>query len=469
MELDHFEESFRDTLSTSTTEGGRRWLYPEVIKGNWFWRRATVAYLLLFSLISGPFWEWNGHPLFLFDILNRNFIVFGVGFGPQDMNLLVLGILTFAVFIFAFTQVFGRLWCGWACPQTIFMEWIFRPLERLIEGSSSARKKLDESSDSVEKIGKKTLKLGLFWVISFLIANVFLAYLIGKKELFKIVTDSPAEHWVGLSALLIFTTVFFFVFSRLRELACILICPYGRLQGTLQDRNSLAVAYDFVRGEPRGHRKTSVQNNLGDCIDCNWCVKVCPTGIDIRNGSQMECIQCTLCIDACDKVMDKVGKPTNLIGYFSENQIADKRPFKLHMKGLAYFGIWVVLISLLATLLIRRTPIETVVMRTPGGTGISMSMGQIANLYNFELINKTFENQKIEIRPENKDFEIEMIGKSAIDILPQQIQKGSFFIKILAPSELAHQEKIKLQIYSNGELVEVVDTKFFYLPKTTKP
>lgn len=466
MKLDHYEESFRDTMSTSTMEGGRRWLYPEEVKGVWYYRRAIVAYTLLFSLLAGPFWEWNGHPIFLFDVLNRNFIVFGVGFGPQDMNLLVLGMLTFAVFIFAFTQVFGRLWCGWACPQTIFMEWIFRPIERLIEGSSLARKKLDEAPTSPEKIWKKSLKLGLFWLISFVIANVFLAYLIGKKELFKIITDSPTDHWIGLGVLLIFTTVFFFVFSRLREIACILICPYGRLQGTLQDRNSLAVAYDFVRGEPRGHRKSGVQSDLGDCIDCNWCVKVCPTGIDIRNGSQMECIQCTLCIDACDKVMDKVGKPTNLIGYFSENQIADKRPFRLHMKGMAYFGVWLVLISLLGTLLVRRTPIETVVMRTPGGTGLSMSAGQIANLYNFELINKTFENQKIEIETFDKKMQIEMIGKSEIEILPQQIQKGSFFVKIHAPAEITHQDKIKLLVRSNGELIETIETKFFYLPKS---
>lgn len=464
------DSSFRDTMTTSTAEGGRRWLYPEVVKGKWFWRRATVAYILLFSLVLGPFWEWNGHPLFLFDILHRNFIVFGVGFGPQDMNLLVLGMLTFAVFIFAFTQVFGRLWCGWACPQTIFMEWIFRPLESLIEGNANSRKKLDAAPSSSEKTTKKLAKYLLFWVLSFLIANVFLAYLIGKKELFNIVTDAPGQHWAGLLALILFTTVFFFVFTRLREIACILICPYGRLQSTLVDKNSLTVAYDVIRGEPRGHRKAGkMEENLGDCVDCNWCVKVCPTGIDIRNGSQMECIQCTACIDACDMVMQKVGKPENLVGYFTENQVLNKTPFKVRLKGYAYFGLWLILISILATLLFRRTPIESIVLRTPGNTGLVPEAGLVANLYNYELTNKTFVPQKISIVPENKEIEIEMVGNSSIEIQPQQIAKGSFFLKIPGADSISKKEKVKLLIFTNGEQSDVISTQFFFLPKITKP
>lgn len=459
-------ESFRDTIGTANKEGGRRWMYPEIVKGKWFWRRALVAYGLLFSLLAGPFWEWNGHPLFLFDVVNRNFIVFGVGFGPQDMNLLVLGMLTFAIFIFAFTHVYGRLWCGWACPQTIFMEWVFRPLESLIEGNANTRKKLDNSPESNEKWIKKTGKYLLFWVLSFFLANVFLAYLIGKRALYAIITDPPSEHWLGLLMLVLFTTVFFFVFARLREIVCIIICPYGRLQSTLQDKNSLMVSYDYVRGEPRGHLKPG-QPPLGDCVDCNWCVKVCPTGIDIRNGPQMECIQCTACIDACDQVMTKIGKPENLIGYFSENMVKEKTKFVIRGKGYAYFALWLILISVLGTLLFRRTPIESVILRTPGQTGMVTKPGEVANLYNFELINKTFENQTIEFVPENREVQIEMVGKSQIEIAPQKIQKGSFFIKMSGPDSVSQNAKLKVLIFNNGNLSDKVETKFFFIPKPT--
>ena len=246
---------FRDRLTTSGKDGKRVWLYPDIVKGKWFRRRAWVAYGLLASLLAGPFLEWEGHPVFLFDVLNRNFIVWGIAFTPQDNVLFVLALLTFFVFIFAFTNTFGRLWCGWACPQTIFMEWVFRPLESLIEGNAAARKRLDEMPVSPEKTVRKSLKFFLFFLVSFLLANVFLAYIIGKNALWAIASDSPVNHLGGLASLLIFTLIFFFVYIRLRELACTFICPYGRLQGTLLDKNTLAVAYDFIRGEPRGHAR----------------------------------------------------------------------------------------------------------------------------------------------------------------------------------------------------------------------
>lgn len=465
MKTTNQSNQFRDTYATSTKEGGRRWLYPDLVKRKWFRWRAWVAYGLLASLLAGPFWEWNGHPVFLFDITNRYFIIFGIGFGPQDMNLLVLGILTFAVFIFAFTQVFGRLWCGWACPQTIFMEWIFRPIERLIEGSSSARLKLDSAENSLTKVFKKSLKLLIFWLISFGLANVFLAYLIGKKALFDLMTDSPSDHWVGLSVLLFFTFIFFFVYTRLRELVCTLICPYGRLQGTLQDRNSLAIAYNVDRGEPRGHKKAGTENILGDCVDCNWCVKVCPTGIDIRNGNQMECIQCTACIDACDEVMEKINRPLNLIGYFSENNKDGSEPFRLKTKGLAYFGLWGVLISLLGILLFIRTPVETIILRTPGQTGMIYGNGEIANLYNFEISNKTFEDQKVEFLSKDKAIKINMVGRNKIILQPQQVQKGSFIISTIAADNQSKKTKVVVQVRTNGEVLNEIETNFFYLPK----
>jgi cytochrome c oxidase accessory protein FixG len=459
------KDQFRDILSNSKIEGGRKWLYPEVVKGKWFWRRSFVAYILLACLLAGPFLEWDNHPIFLFDVLHRTFIVFGIAFSPQDNILFVLALLTFSVFILAFTNTFGRLWCGWACPQTIFMEWVFRPIERLIEGNTNARRKLDDSQSNGEKIFKKGLKYFIFFLLSFGVANVFLAYLIGKNELFSIITDPPAEHWVGLSILLIFTGVFLFVFSRLREIACIIICPYGRLQGTIQDKNSLAVSYDLPRGEPRGHQKPGQTQNIGDCVDCNWCVKVCPTGIDIRNGIQMECIQCTACIDACDQVMDKINKPKNLVGYFSENEVFNKIPFKLRPKGIAYFGVWLVLITVLSSLLFLRTPVETVILRTPGNTGMSMGKESVSNLYNFEVINKTFDVQKVNFQLVGNKGILRWVGKEGFDLAPQQVQKGSFFVEFEGSPGLMKNEAIKIEVWTNGEKTDEIKTKFFYQPK----
>lgn len=455
-------ESFRDTLSNSTQDGGRKWLYPEIVKGKWFFRRAWVAYILLACLLTGPFLEWNGHPIFLFNVLERQFILFGVGFGPQDMNLLVLGVLTFAVFIFAFTNAFGRLWCGWACPQTIFMEWIFRPLESFIEGNANARRKADQEPGSTQKVLKKTLKYLLFWIISFGIANVFLTYIIGKKEWLSIVTDNPADHATGLAAILIFTGVFFFVFTRLREIVCITICPYGRLQGTLQDANSLVVSYDIVRGEPRSHKKEASGAAAGDCVDCNWCVKVCPTGIDIRNGLQMECIQCTACMDACDMVMEKVKRPTELVGYFSENQLKNKSKFKLKTKSLAYFGLWALLFTLFASLLIRRPDIEAQIIRTPGKTEITLDANTKANLYNFELSNKTFLHQDVEFKPETQGFELNMIGQSRIQVEPVSIAKGSFMLATQGQSTFNPSQEVYIQLVNKeGKVIDRIKTRFF--------
>lgn len=458
------QNNFRDTLTTSSTDGGRIWLYPELIKGKWFFRRAWVAYILLACLLVGPFLEWNQHPVFLFDVLNRTFIVFGVSFSPQDNILFVLALLTFFVFIFAFTNTFGRLWCGWVCPQTIFMEWVFRPIERLIEGNANARRKLDEGNPDGSRTWKKALKYSLFFIISFALANVFLAYIIGKKVLFEIMTDNPANHVVGLVAILIFTGVFFFVYTRLREIACVVICPYGRLQGTLQDKNTLMVAYDIIRGEPRGHRKAGQENQLGDCVDCNLCVKVCPTGVDIRNGNQMECVQCTACIDACDSVMDKIGKPNNLVGYFSENEVERKSTFKLRTKGIAYFAVWAILFTVLSTLLLRRTPVETVILRTPGNTGLTNTTGYVANLYNFEVVNKTFDQQDVRFRIAKPGIKLVWVGKEGFRLDPQKVQKGSFFVQIEGKPEQAVSEHIEIEVLTNGEVSDKIKTHFFYSP-----
>ncbi|OYZ44418.1 MAG: cytochrome c oxidase accessory protein CcoG, partial [Sphingobacteriales bacterium 24-40-4] len=368
----------------------RKWMYPQIIKGKLYKYRDIVSYALLALLFSSPFIKINGEQMILLNVMERKFVFFGIIFWPQDFYLFVLALLTFMVFIVMFTAIFGRVWCGWACPQTIFMEMVFRKIENWIEGDWIHQQKLNQAPLSFEKVAKKTAKHSIFIFISFLISNIFLAYIIGSDELIKIMSEPLGQHITGFISILIFTMVFYIVFSYLRELVCTVICPYGRLQGVLLDNQSIIVAYDYERGEPRGKiLKNTEQEHLGDCIDCKVCVHVCPTGIDIRNGTQLECINCTACIDACDMVMEKINRPKRLIGFMSEDQIKTKSPFKLSRKVYAYSVVLLILFSVLSFMLISRSDIETTVLRAGGTLYQLRDNGTVSNLYNAELVNKT--------------------------------------------------------------------------------
>ena len=321
--------SFRDSVATIGDDGKRNWIYPKKPSGRYHTYRLIASIVFLSFLFTGPFLQIDGHPMFLFNILERKFIIFGFPFWPQDFFLFVLAMLTFFVFIILFTAIFGRLWCGWACPQTIFMEMVFRKIEYWIEGDAGSQKKLNNQNWTSEKIAKKASKHFLFFLISFIISNTFLAYIIGVERLWQLMEHGPARHSGTFIALVLFTSVFYGVFSRFREQVCLVVCPYGRLQGVLLDRNSVVIAYDYTRGEQRGKITKNSVRKEGDCIDCSLCVQVCPTGIDIRNGTQLECVNCTACIDACDHVMDKVGFEKGLIRYASENGIVNKSKCKL--------------------------------------------------------------------------------------------------------------------------------------------
>jgi len=342
------DESFRDSISTIKEDGSRNWIYPKKPKGKLYNYRTMVSIVLLFFLFVIPWIKINGNPFFLFNVIERKFVVFGNIFWPQDFHLFLLAMITFVVFVVLFTVIFGRVFCGWVCPQTIFMEMVFRKIEYWIEGDWKHQKKLDEQPWNSEKIFKKTSKNILFFGVSFAIANTFLAYIIGSDQLLEIQLDNPANHAGGLSAMILFTTVFYLVFSRFREQVCIAVCPYGRLQGVLLDRNSVVVTYDYNRGEKRGKwqgkREVRSEVGKGDCIDCHQCVDVCPTGIDIRNGTQLECINCTACIDACDNVMEKTGLEPGLIRYDSEEGVANGKGFKFTTRIKAYIGVLTILI-----------------------------------------------------------------------------------------------------------------------------
>ncbi|MGB3467560.1 MAG: cytochrome c oxidase accessory protein CcoG [Cyclobacteriaceae bacterium] len=455
-------ETFRDHLATVDDKGKRIWLYPKKPSGRYFNRRAMVSFLLLAFLITGPFIRIGGEPMLLFNVFDRRFVILGQVFWPQDFFLFAIGFITILVFIILFTVVYGRVFCGWICPQTIFMEFVFRRIEYAIEGDYTAQRKLDKEPWHTGKVMKKTAKHLLFIAVSAVIMHTFMAYLIGTEQTWEIISNSPAANPGGFIAMVVLTAMFYGVFSKMREQVCTTICPYGRLQGVLLDKNSMVVAYDYKRGEERGKLRKNQDREaigLGDCIDCKQCVFVCPTGIDIRNGTQMECVNCTACTDACDSIMDKVGKPRGLVRYATENGISEEKPFKFTKRMLAYSIVLALLVLFSGSQLLMRADVETTIMRTPGVLYQKRDDGMISNLYNLKVINKTSDRMNIRLAPVNDQLQLEVIG-GALEIAPNGTLSSSFFL-IADPENLTEiSSTFKIEIYSGDEKIETVKTRF---------
>lgn len=452
-------ESFRDHLATVDETGKRKWIYVQEPKGKLYNYRSILSVFYLIILFALPFFKVNGHPLFLFNILERKFILFGVVFWPQDFFIFGVGMITFLVFIVLFTVIFGRVFCGWACPQTVFMEMVFRRIEYWIEGNNNQQRALNNGPWTNKKIFKKTLKHTIFFAISFLIANTFLSYIIGLDELVKIVSEPVSMHMTGFIAILVFSFVFYGVFAYMREQVCIAICPYGRLQGVLLDKDSVVVAYDRVRGESRGKFRKNETRTIGDCIDCYQCVKVCPTGIDIRNGTQLECVNCTACIDACDHMMDNVGLPRGLIRFASENNIAKKEKFSITPRIKAYSAVLVLLMGAMVFMLVTRKDLNATVTRVGGMLYQKQENNKISNLYNIKLLNKTQHNMPIVLKVENLDAEVKVVGKELLAV-GENTANGTFFI-ILPKKEInARKTELQIGVYTGDKKVETVKTSF---------
>ncbi len=453
-------DSFRDSISTISKDGNRNWIFPKKPKGRFYNRRTLFSYFLLAVMFVGPFIKLNGHPFMLLNVVERKFILFGIAFWPQDFYLFVLAMLTFVVFIIVFTALFGRLWCGWACPQTIFMEMVFRKIEYWIEGDAAQQKALKNAPPSPEKFRKQILKGSIFFLISFIIANTFLAYIIGIDELKQIVLDDPFNHVGGLIAILVFTFVFFAVYMRFREQACLIVCPYGRLQGVLLDKNSVVIAYDYKRGEPRGKLQKTGESKFGDCIACHQCVNVCPTGIDIRNGTQLECVNCTACIDACDGIMDKIKKPHGLIRYTSENAIAKGTKFQITGRIKAYSFVLFVLLTTLLSLLIMRSDVESTILRTPGMIYQQQNDSIYSNLYTVNLINKTFDQMPVEIKLVQPSGSVKWVGNGITKLEGQGSADGEFFVMINQNQIVNARLPIVLEVKSGNKIIETIKTNF---------
>lgn len=461
------KESFRDSIGTIDEKGKRSWIFPKKPSGKFYKYRTYVSWFLLAFLIAAPFVKINGNQFLLFNVIERKFNIFSFPFWPQDFYLLVLSMLIGVVFITLFTVVYGRVFCGWVCPQTIFLEMVFRKIEYWIDGDRGKQMRLKKQDWTPEKIRKRLLKHTIFLLISFIIANVFLAYLIGSDELLKYISDGPFTHLSTLISLIVFTLVFYFVFSWFREQVCVIACPYGRLQSVLLDNKSIVVAYDYKRGEKElGRAKFSKKEDRatsgkGDCIDCGQCVDVCPTGIDIRNGTQLECVNCTACIDACDFMMEKVNLPKGLIRFASEDNIAknEKPTFTLRIK--AYTAVLSILVAVLIAMLFLRNDVEATFLRLPGQLYSTKENNIISNIYTYKLINKTTNNiEDIDVKLLSHDGKIKLVGNQDISVKKQELSEGTVFIEIPRAQLKSNKEKIKLGIYANGELIETTTTNF---------
>ena len=441
----------------------RQWIYAKKPQGALYKKRQWVGYTLLLFLFVAPFIKVNGEPFLMFNVIERKFSILGNLFYPQDLYIFVFGMLIVMVCVVLFTVVFGRVWCGWTCPQTIFLELIFRRIEYWIEGDWQQQKKRNDGPDTDQKQLKKVLKHSIFLIISFLISNIFLSYIIGSDALIKIITDPLDQHIGGLISIILFTLVFYAVFAYVREIVCIAICPYGRLQGVLLDDQSLTVAYDHRRGEPRGKQQKNTTVSHGDCVDCKLCVHVCPTGIDIREGLQLECVSCTACIDACDAVMEKIGKPKKLIGFYSMGEIEGTLEKKSNIRAIAYSIVLVLLMSVFAFLLFNRSEVDGRLLRAKGSTYQLRDDKTISNLYALELVNKSGKEISFKLVCEDPRLRIQLVNPI------QRLSKDghatlSFFLIIANKDVETYKSNIKLSIYSGDKKVESLKTTFIAPP-----
>ncbi|HSD14189.1 MAG TPA: cytochrome c oxidase accessory protein CcoG [Flavobacterium sp.] len=460
------EENFRDTIGTIDKEGKRAWVFPKIPKGKWYERRKWVSYFLLLFLFAAPFIKINGHQFLLFNVIDRKFNIFGFPFWPQDFFLFVITMVIGVVGLALFTVAFGRIFCGWICPQTIFMEMVFRRIEFWIDGDRGAQMRLAKQKWDGEKIRKRVSKWIIFFIISFLIANIFLAFIIGSDELLKMVIEGPTHNTSTLVALLIFTAVFYFIYAWFREQVCIIACPYGRLQGVLLDNKSIVVAYDHKRGEAEKGRgkfnKNEDRRSLGkgDCIDDKLCVNVCPTGIDIRNGTQLECVNCTACIDACDFIMQSVNLPKGLIRYTSEDEIVKKKKFVFTTRMKGYAAVLTILTGLFIGMLFLRNDVQATVLRLPGQL-FEHKGEKISNVFTYKIVNKTVKDfNHVHFKLANIKGEIKVVGKPEFTIKKEGMTQGTLFVEINPALLKGDKTKLKIEVYDGDLLLETTTTNF---------
>ena len=450
---DYQTSTFRDRPTTFSKEGKRLWLFPKMPKGKLYNIRSVIAWSLLAFFYLAPFLRFRGEPLIFLNFLERKFVLFGNTFYPQDFYLLVLAIIALVVFIVLFTVIYGRIFCGWVCPQTVFLEFLYRPIEYLIDGDSSEQQKLANQEMDATKVFKRLLKHGIYLIISFFTILTFMAYVIGTGEVGQMLKGWPIEGFGILMGVFTFTGVHYFVFAWFREQVCTMVCPYGRLQGVMLDVNTILVAYDYKRGEPRG------KGEKGDCINCRKCVAVCPTGIDIRNGTQLECINCTACIDACNSVMSVINKPSGLIRFASEKSISEGQKVKFNARVIAYSAVLFSLLILITYLVTVRGSFETHIIRAQGTMFQEYGSDRYSNLYNLELVNKTNSEVKIALKLLSPEGEVIVMGDS-LKAGKGEVAQRNLLIVLKKTEVKSSNNHLEIGIYQNGKLINKISSTF---------
>lgn len=455
---------FRSRLSSVDDDGNRKVVRAVKPEGKFYNLRLYLAYFYLAIFFIMPLIHIDGAQFLQFNVLEGKFNLFGKIFWPTDFFIFAIAFITLIITVVLFTVVYGRIFCGWICPQTIFMEFVFRQIEWWIEGTPAQQRKLNKSPWNAEKILKKGGKQLVFILFSFLIANTFLAYVIGSDVLFAKMKQPISDNFALLAGLFVFTLIFYTVFAYVREIVCTTICPYGRLQGVMFDKDTMQISYDYKRGEPRGKLKNKEEENLGDCIDCRKCVVVCPTGIDIRDGVQMECVGCTACIDACDDIMEQIDLPKGLIRYASENEIESGVKSPLTLKVKAYTGLLIILFIFLGTLIATRKNVDTLIGRVKGQTyQVNKVNGTVSNLFDGKIINKSKLDIPVELRLMDLKGEIKIVGHAEdnkILLKKEAINKATFFIELPKGTVPPGTSTVKVGVYRDGKLFQEVNTKF---------
>ncbi len=416
-----------DSVTTINTDGSHYILHPADVQGRFTVSRRLFALCLIAVYILLPWIPINGNPAVFLDVENRRFHLFGLTFLAQDLWLAFFVVSGVGFALFYLTALFGRLWCGWACPYTVFLEHVVRRLERWIEGDAASRRRIDIAPWNSAKILRRGLKLLTFFLASFVIAHFFLAYFVSLPKLWKMMMHNPQEHWLAFSVVMFLTVVLFFCFAWFREQFCIVLCPYGRIQSALTDDHTLTVGYDKGRGEPRGKAGSP---GAGDCINCQRCVQVCPTGIDIRNGLQLECIGCSACIDACNEIMTKLDRPTGLVRYDSMQGLQGKKTRWIRPRIVAYTVLMAVGVLALGLTMRRLHGFQATLTRMTGAPYYVGEAG-VRNQFQLRIINKQQTEQEYRITLE-KAPEGTLLGglSGSLKVAPQSEQQQVVMIEI---------------------------------------
>jgi cytochrome c oxidase accessory protein FixG len=448
------DQDFRDRPDNLDAAGQRKWIKAKQPKGKWYRRRNFVGYTLLSFLVVAPLVKINGHPFMLLDILNRQFFLFGQRMFAEDTYILALVMAVTVVSVVLVTVVFGRIWCGWACPQTLFLELVYRRIEFLFDGNGRKGKKRPEPAN-VSQIGLY-LKHTIFVLISIFFTNVFLMWFIGPGQLLKIITEPIGAHLTGFLFMMALSAFYYWIYAHFREQVCTLFCPYGRMQGVLLDNNSLAVIYDYKRGEPRNPKV----HEGGDCINCRQCVAVCPTGIDIRNGSQLECIHCAACIDECNLVMKKINKPYNLIRYDTFQGVENGKRSLLNARFIAYTIVLVVLMTLLAFTAGKRTTLDVTMWRAQGTLFQQLDPETYSNIYQLMFLNKGNETLELTLRLFDCPTGEIAIADGKVILPPNGKLKEALIVRMKKSALTGKETGLKIGLFVGDQLKETVTTNF---------